>query len=266
MPNSLLWIGLVAVWLFVLVPMLVTKRPRIRQTTDAALATRVLHRGGAERLLQRGPTGHRSDPNWHPADDPRRFARTGETRRYRYRAEDRMDTHIDDGSMFDEDAVFDEPHGRDNGESVREFVPHRRGRGGFDPEADALASAARYEFRQRAVLGLMFASIMTAALALIMSSTMWWVCAVSVLSLAGYLTYLRRQVRLEKEIRRRRMARLGRSRGASPDDEELRGIPARLRRPGGVVLEVDDDDPEFEHLDHFEEQPVACEIRSASGL
>ncbi len=40
MPNSLLWIGLVAVWLFVLVPMLVTKRPRIRQTTDAALATR----------------------------------------------------------------------------------------------------------------------------------------------------------------------------------------------------------------------------------
>ena len=70
MPNSLLWIGLVAVWLFVLVPMLVTKRPRIRQTTDAALATRVLHRGDDEPITPRGPAaGHRSDPHWRPSRD-----------------------------------------------------------------------------------------------------------------------------------------------------------------------------------------------------
>lgn len=34
MPSSFVWIGLVAVWLFVLVPMLVNKRPRIRQTSE----------------------------------------------------------------------------------------------------------------------------------------------------------------------------------------------------------------------------------------
>ena len=33
-------------------------------------------------------------------------------------------------------------------------MPTRRGRGGFDPQADAIARAARYSFRQRAVLGL----------------------------------------------------------------------------------------------------------------
>lgn len=54
MPSSFVWIGLVAVWLFVLVPMLVNKRPRIRQTSDAALATRVLHRGDSN-PVQRGP-------------------------------------------------------------------------------------------------------------------------------------------------------------------------------------------------------------------
>ncbi len=52
--SSIIWIALVAVWLFVLVPMLVSRRPRIRQTTDAALATRVLFQGGAKRTA-RGP-------------------------------------------------------------------------------------------------------------------------------------------------------------------------------------------------------------------
>ncbi len=61
-PQPLLWISLVVLWLFVLVPMLINKRDTVRRTSDVALATRVL----STRLLRRnGPAaGHRHDPTW----------------------------------------------------------------------------------------------------------------------------------------------------------------------------------------------------------
>ncbi|MGO4203307.1 gephyrin-like molybdotransferase receptor GlpR [Rhodococcus sp. TAF43] len=247
--SSIIWIALVAVWLFVLVPMLVSKRPRIRQTTDAALATRVLHRGDAERPARGPAAGHRSDPNWRPASVRLRGDTYGDDS-YGTDAEDRMDAHADESMMDD---AIDRTRG-----TARDYVPNRRGRGGFDPEADAIASAARYQFRQRTVLGLIFATILTAALAVALTPVMWWVSAFSVVALVGYLAYLRRQVHLEQEIRGRRMARLGRSRlGVESDsDEELRLVPARLRRPGAVVLEVDDGDPAFDHLDHYDAEFV----------
>ena len=46
-PQSLLWISLVVLWLFVLVPMLVSKRDAVRRTSDVALATRVLNSDAA---------------------------------------------------------------------------------------------------------------------------------------------------------------------------------------------------------------------------
>src|SRR5690242_17464575 len=70
-PQSLLWISLVVLWLFVLVPMLVSKRDAVRRTSDVALATRVLNGGGNSRLIKRsGPAaGHRSDPDWTPPQE-----------------------------------------------------------------------------------------------------------------------------------------------------------------------------------------------------
>src|SRR5689334_3047345 len=70
-PQSLLWISLVVLWLFVLVPMLISKRDAVRRTSDVALATRVLNTGHAARLLRRGKpaAGHNSDPHWQPSDD-----------------------------------------------------------------------------------------------------------------------------------------------------------------------------------------------------
>jgi len=35
----------------------------------------------------------------------------------------------------------------------------------------------------------------------------------------------------------------------STHDEEFDVVPSRLRRPGAVVLDIDDEDPIFEHLD-----------------
>ncbi|KAA0023792.1 divisome protein SepX/GlpR [Antrihabitans cavernicola] len=255
MPNSFLWIGLVALWLFVLFPMLADKHPRIRQTTDAALATRVLHRGGSKRRTDRGPaSGHESDPNWLPR--PQRSRVVARSEDPGTDAEDLMDTDAEEEST--ETAETEAPRERiavaERDEAPTERPPVRRGRGGFDPEADAIARAERYAFRQRAVLGLVLATILTAALAVVISSTMWWVCGLAAMVLVGYLSYLRKQVRMEEDIRRRRMARLSRARLGveSRSDDELKLVPARLRRPGAVVLEVDDEDPVFDHLDHHD--------------
>ena len=70
-PQSLLWISLVVLWLFVLVPMLISKRDAVRRTSDVALATRVLNSGRGARLLRRtGPAaGHASDPDWRPTEE-----------------------------------------------------------------------------------------------------------------------------------------------------------------------------------------------------
>lgn len=70
-PQSLLWISLVVLWLFVLVPMLVSKRDAVRRTSDVALATRVLNGGANSRLVKRGgpAAGHRSDPHWTRPED-----------------------------------------------------------------------------------------------------------------------------------------------------------------------------------------------------
>ncbi|HEX2284387.1 MAG TPA: gephyrin-like molybdotransferase receptor GlpR, partial [Mycobacterium sp.] len=70
-PQSLLWISLVVLWLFVLVPMLISKRDAVRRTSDVALATRVLNGGPSARLLRRGgpAAGHASDPDWRPSEE-----------------------------------------------------------------------------------------------------------------------------------------------------------------------------------------------------
>ena len=226
MPNSVLWIGLVAMWLFVLFPMLADRHPRIRQTTDTALSTRVLHRGGMRRKPERGPAaGHESDPDWQPTRN--RNSRDLE-------AEDQGDPMDTKSTELDTLSASVPSDQHDAGIRVR------RGRGGFDPEADAIARAARYQFRQRAVLAIVLAAVMSGALALIVSGTLWWLCAASGVVLVTYLAYLRRQVRMEEEIRRRRMARLTRSRlgvevdhrRRTPSDSVTVAPPGREGRRG----------------------------------
>lgn len=72
MPNSVLWVCLVAVWLFVLVPMVISKgRPQVRKSTVVATSTRTLHRGGARASAGRKkPGAHPSDPAHKPSRTP----------------------------------------------------------------------------------------------------------------------------------------------------------------------------------------------------
>ncbi|WP_406266300.1 hypothetical protein OH799_19980 [Nocardia sp. NBC_00881] len=371
MPNSILWIGLVVLWVFVLFPILADRHPRIRRTTDAALATRVLHRGGGKRRLRKGPAaGHETDPNWRPRRVPRKYSHSDD-------AEDRMttpadepvteadeedttaaaesaefdiaDAESDDIEAADADlesvesddesadyesdyesadyesddyeaaevaarndaATDDDGVGEYHPESTAaripparstaparqthdeddetysddpEFVPTRRGRGGFDPEADAIARAARYTFRQRAVLGLVLAAILCGALAVVFTPLLWWASGLATVVLVGYLAYLRKQVRMEEEIRRRRAARLSRSQqlgdaghrprqaGARVPHSSMDRDTARALRRRSALVEPDDDDPMFDHLDPFD--PAAAralrtrtsgDIRRAAG-
>ncbi|MEV4234700.1 MULTISPECIES: gephyrin-like molybdotransferase receptor GlpR [unclassified Nocardia] len=347
MPNSILWIGLVVLWVFVLFPILADRHPRIRQTTDAALATRVLHRGGSKRRTKSGPAaGHDSDPDYRPTRVQRKLSHSDD-------AEDRMtppadeqvtedddpadnppeaesaisDAEIDefDGAEgeFDDDAEELDAADSDNAEIATartaakqpatadddrvalehtestgarippartaaparfdesdsddsDFVPTRRGRGGFDPEADAIARAARYTFRQRAVLGLVLAVLTCGGLSVALSPMFWWGCGGSALVLVTYLAYLRKQVRMEEEIRRRRLARLARSRGEHIEAEReaeqraqqrvMDRDTARALRRRSVLIEVDDEEPMFEHLETFDPATARALRRSAADM
>ncbi|PRC61784.1 hypothetical protein C6A85_06665, partial [Mycobacterium sp. ITM-2017-0098] len=78
----------------------------------------------------------------------------------------------------------------------------------------------------------------------------WWVAGVIGAITLLYLAYLRRQTRIEEQLRRRRAQRMARSRLGveNTSDREFDVTPSRLRRPGAAVLEIDDEDPAFEHL------------------
>ncbi|MGW2659513.1 divisome protein SepX/GlpR [Nocardia tengchongensis] len=352
MPNSILWIGLVVLWVFVLFPMLANRHPRIRQHTDAALSTRVLHRGGAKRSTRKGPaTGHDTDPDYvpvrrklHPSEDPEdrmtrsddspaapdvkevgtedratiaepeaitaaaeppdtasadtiaASAETPEPEPASADSEDEADTAAESEpaaaeSETDPETATDEPESEtaetedapeprkrvsrapalrapepepepESDDEDEDFVPSRRGRGGFDPEADAVARAARYTFRQRAVLGLVLAVLLFAASGLAISSILWWLSALSGTVLVAYLAYLRKQVRVEEDIRRRRAARANRKLTESDEDAEEQRRTRERPRPDrdqtrtqlrrAVLVESDDEDPFFEHLDLFD--------------
>jgi len=121
-------------------------------------------------------------------------------------------------------------------------------------------STARYSFRQRAVLGLIIATILFAAFGLLLNSMFWWACGLSTAVLVGYLAYLRKQVHVEEEIRRRRAARLTRGKRreatATPEAATTRRTmdrdTARALRRRSTLLDTDDEDPMFEHLETFD--------------
>lgn len=109
------------------------------------------------------------------------------------------------------DAEYDDIHDIDDDYfDEEEYVerPFRRGRGGYDPETAALVAQAKYAFRRRVVAFLLFAAIASGVAAGVFYPPLWYGHAGLDLLLVGYLTYLRRQVRIEEEIRARRLARL----------------------------------------------------------
>ena len=171
-------------------------------------------------------------------------------------------SHAEDAAGIDEEAVLVHRGRRRPAEPEMEltdadldFAERRRGRGAYDPMADRQAAEQRAHARQRTALMLVGLSAVAVIAALLTVTAVWWFAGGAVLLLAAYMTYLRRQVRLEESLRRRRVERMRRARLGveSREDDELSVVPPRLRRPGAVVLEVDDEDPAFDMLDTYDE-------------
>ncbi|HPY25228.1 MAG TPA: hypothetical protein PLK19_13010 [Mycobacterium sp.] len=359
-PQSLLWISLVVLWLFVLVPMLINKRDTVRRTSDVALATRVLNGGVRARLRRRsGPAaGHRHDPLWsgdgsdlddyndHETEDYEEAVREA-VQEARVRSHTRTvtvvatvtesttssadeantapvyldvdvveedsgalpvggavqeglfdspaeevpvvafvpesapvadDADVDMPSEIEQEQVVEEPAADDEYEYVDDtsgldaaddaddaqsvVTPHSSRRRRMESSATAAAvSARKYRFRKRVLTALAAVMVLTAVLSFTVSSGLWWACGTTATVTILYLAYLRRQTRIEEQVRRRRLRRMARSGASGEAGEggdslaERRGgrnaddVGARLRRPGAVVLDIDDEDPVFEHLD-----------------
>jgi hypothetical protein len=305
-PQSLLWISLVVLWLFVLVPMLISKRDAVRRTSDVALATRVLNGAGSRLLKRDGPAaGHRSDPHWTPEEDAAEdeLAEGGDGHEDEAEdlqaagsvvmqvaaddaptepdyldvdvvedsgalpagagaemaepgvdVEDAADADQDDRYEYVEDSSGLEPEDDDEeDEDSREFVaPGASRRRRFDTKTAAAVGARKYVFRKRVLMVMAVVLVGSATAAFEVTPTAWWVCGSATAMTVLYLAYLRRQTRIEEKLRRRRMQRMARARLGVENayDREYDLVPSRLRRPGAVVLEIDDEDPIFEHLDN----------------
>lgn len=167
-------------------------------------------------------------------------------------------------------------------EPVADERRYRSGRGGYDPEVAAELARAKYVFRQRVVVGLVLGAVISVVLAFTVSSLWWWMHAAFDVAVSGYLGYLRRQVRIEEEVRERRAARLAgpriRERATDsfhegsvddfPEDEQPvqePQVPAVMMPTAphstAEALDSDDGDPVFDELRPSFEPPY----RRAAG-
>ena len=187
---------------------------------------------------------------------------------------------VGDGSPVAYDTRYDDSMDEVDETQLRP-VPRRPGRGGYDPDAAEVARAYRYSRRRRVTVVLLLATVAFSAGAYFVKPVLWSGAAVFGLLLIGYLCYLRRQVRIENDIRERRSARLRRARQIRPEYHMHRAeapvvaspfaspsgagvdsaAPSAGYRRGREIVDLDDDDPSFEDLEYHEAFPY----RRASG-
>jgi hypothetical protein len=270
MPSSLIIVALAAAWLVVLVPMVARKRQQVARTADSAMAARVVRSGSARNEgREESSMSERAEPSVE--DDLAEL-------------ESELNEDLEDEEIEPKPLPQPSRPARPRGDSDRQYRP---GRGGFDPEAAEIAARAKYSYRQRVVVLLLVLVAATAAVAGFVWAMLWWANALADLNLVGYLAYLRRQVRIEDEIRQRRLARYYNARTRAPrrgmiaddlmddpmeDVEVVSAAPrrevverkpsptSRMRRQA-VVVDLDDEDPAFHELD----EPGSRSFRRASG-
>ncbi len=167
---------------------------------------------------------------------------------------DRTDADLQDVVESDDPADLDDAADPDedqrravHSDDVRAGRRYRPGRGGFDPEAAAYAARTKYARRQRIVLLMLLAAVTTALLGAFVRSSAWAAHALVDACLIGYLVYLRRQVKIEEDVRERRLARLSRTDDEPEgEDEQASWSPRGDRDADGYA---DDDGYADEYAD-----------------
>lgn len=157
-----------------------------------------------------------------------------------------------------EDEIIEEPaatHGEELSDTEltaeeMDFAIHRARRGGWNPQAEMAARALRLQRRKRTLGAMSLLLVLSCVAGLLWGGFGWTMTLICAGILTLYLVTLRKQVRAEQQLHARRVEQLRRARlgVANAADSEL-GIPQRLRHPGAVVLELDDESPDFEELD-----------------
>ncbi|SDO35221.1 hypothetical protein SAMN04515671_0662 [Nakamurella panacisegetis] len=318
-PTSLIIVVLVAAWLTVLVPMVARRREAVPETDTDGGSFRVLRRASAsirrrptfrrraevdqyaEDLETDGAVGddaldevlldNEHDPYAEDEFD-------GEPDDYEdveyaevtYEEVSYEEVTYEDATVERDGAVDREPVAvgasssrRDRFAGVDEShlrpVPRRHGRGGYDPDAAEVARAYKYSRRRRITVVLFLATVAFGVAAYFVKPVLWSGTGFFGLLLVAYLGYLRRAVRIENDIRQRRLARLRRARQIRPEyhldrlDEPVVGssfgrpevavsqVPPSGYRHGREIVDLEDDDPSFDDLDYY--QPIV--YRRASG-
>lgn len=131
------------------------------------------------------------------------------------------------------------------------YIAARRGRGVYDPVASQKLIDQRLSRRKQVLSGLAGLTLITLLCSIILGGK-WWLGLLLMASLTGvYLVNLRRQAIEEAKLRRRRLARMRRARLGvrNLEDAEL-GVADRLLRPGAIVVETDEADPELLNLEY----------------
>jgi len=148
----------------------------------------------------------------------------------------------------DEDAAYSDD---EITEDDIDYLASHQGRGIYNPVASRQLAEQRQARRRRVLLVLVAVTVLSLIGADALSDALWIVTLAGAALTGMYLYSLRKQTLAERELQRRRLARMRRARLGvrNTDDREL-GVPDRLRRPGAVVVESDDDDPEFAALEY----------------
>lgn len=160
------------------------------------------------------------------------------------------------GDLVAAETEDEEMGGSDTELSAEElaFAQRRLGRGGWDPVKEKEASATRYQRRQRTLIGLAVAVVATVCLGIVVGSWTWWLAGIAGIMTMVYLVALRAQVRRERELLRRRVYHLRRARlGVRNAENPAESLPPNLRRPGALILEIDDESPDFDYLPVYSE-------------
>lgn len=133
------------------------------------------------------------------------------------------------------------------------YLAARKGRGVYDPVASQQAAAKRQKRRKQVLSVFVALCAITGIVSVILGSMMWVSFAVAVALTALYLYFLRRSALEEARTRARRLARMRRARMGvrNTQDAEL-GVPNRLRRPGAIIIETDEADLTFQHLEYID--------------
>lgn len=155
----------------------------------------------------------------------------------------------DDNAPDEQEAAADTAEQVDSDDVSEEdiaFAASRRGRGGYDPERERNTAATRFQRRQRTLLGLTIACVTTFVIAFVAGGWTWVLPAVAVGLTAWFMIALRKVVLKERALKERRLRQLRRARmGVATAEAHPRD---RHQRAGSVVLNLDDESPDFDTL------------------